>query len=74
MPRIEQLANGSYVRRTNHLEDQIIKRLYKEIADRETQVSALMVRVDTLETQMTTALTEIANLKLRVQSLESKHV
>lgn len=72
MPRIEQQANGTYVKKANNLEEQIIARLYKEINDREADVNALTLRITSLEDQMAVALTEIQNLKVRVQDLELK--
>lgn len=72
MPRIEQLPNGSYVRKLNYVEDEIIKRLYQEVDDRKAGDLALDVRVQTVEEQLTTALAEIDNLKLRILALEGK--
>lgn len=74
MPHIEQAPNGVYVRRLNNIEEQIINRLYQEVSNREAEVSALTVRIETLETQMATVLTEMNNFKMRIQALETKTV
>ena len=72
MPRIEQLPNGTYAKRLTVTEQQVIQRLYQEIADREADVVALTTRLHNIENTLSSQAATIHNLRSQVRELEEK--
>lgn len=73
MPRIEQMPNGSYVRRLNHLEEQIINRLYKEITDREAGDDALRIRIQASEEDISSINATIQAIRVHLNKMDEDH-
>jgi hypothetical protein len=71
--RIEQLPNGSYVRKLNYIEDQIIQRLYKEVGDRKAGDEALRIRIELTEEGITSLDATIQALRLRMNKMDEDH-
>lgn len=70
--RIEQMPNGTYVKRVSPFEEDLINRLYQEVRERKEDTALASARLEEAETSLASAHEQINLLKTQVQELRQK--
>lgn len=72
MPRIEQMPDGTYVKRTSPFESDLIERLYQEVRERKAGQEFLEVQLDETQVSLAKAHDEIEALKTQIRIIKTE--
>lgn len=70
--RIEQMPNGTYVKRVSPFEEDLINRLYQEVRERKEDTALANTRLELAETSLASAYEQINLLVTQVEELQTK--